>query len=92
MPVWTRPRRRNHPCRSWLDLGYWYVNFRLHSFNPYLRCGLVTGKDRREKADFIGAAGALEHLKNGPPRRRIGLIVDGAPARGMFSSKGYRNL
>ena len=43
---------------------------------------LFPGKDRREKGDFIGAAGVIEHLKNGPPRRRIGMIVDGAPARG----------
>ncbi|TFY77353.1 hypothetical protein EWM64_g6660 [Hericium alpestre] len=41
----------------------------------------VIGKDRREKADFIGAEGVLKHLKDGPPRRRVGLIVEGAPAR-----------
>ncbi|KLO07245.1 glycine cleavage system T protein [Schizopora paradoxa] len=41
----------------------------------------VVGKDRRERADFIGAQGVLAHLKNGPPRRRVGLIVEGAPAR-----------
>ncbi|EKM50836.1 uncharacterized protein PHACADRAFT_153081 [Phanerochaete carnosa HHB-10118-sp] len=41
----------------------------------------VIGKDRREKADFIGAAGVLQHLKDGPPRRRIGLVIEGAPAR-----------
>lgn len=41
----------------------------------------VVGKDRREKADFIGAAGVLQELKDGPARRRIGLVVDGAPAR-----------
>lgn len=31
----------------------------------------------------MGAAGVLEHLKNGPPRRRMGMIVEGAPARGQ---------
>ncbi|THH16851.1 hypothetical protein EW146_g3852 [Bondarzewia mesenterica] len=41
----------------------------------------VIGKDRREAADFIGAEGVLKHLKDGPPRRRVGLIIDGAPAR-----------
>ncbi|ETW78553.1 hypothetical protein HETIRDRAFT_103954 [Heterobasidion irregulare TC 32-1] len=41
----------------------------------------VIGKDRREAADFIGAESVLKHLKDGPPRRRVGLIVEGAPAR-----------
>ncbi|KZT00994.1 glycine cleavage system T protein [Laetiporus sulphureus 93-53] len=41
----------------------------------------VIGKDRRETATFIGAGGILKHLKEGPPRRRVGMIVEGAPAR-----------
>ncbi|KAI0364570.1 glycine cleavage system T protein [Pilatotrama ljubarskyi] len=41
----------------------------------------VIGKDRREKGGFIGAEGVQKHLKEGPPRRRVGLIVEGAPAR-----------
>lgn len=41
----------------------------------------VIGKDRRERGDFIGAEGVLKHLKDGPPRRRVGLVVEGAPAR-----------
>jgi len=42
----------------------------------------VIGKDRRERGDFIGASRVLEHLQKGKvPRKRIGLIVDGAPAR-----------
>ncbi|PIL27982.1 hypothetical protein GSI_09926 [Ganoderma sinense ZZ0214-1] len=41
----------------------------------------VIGKDRRETGDFIGAEGVRKHLKEGPPRRRVGLTVDGAPAR-----------
>ncbi|KAF8437655.1 hypothetical protein L210DRAFT_3631671 [Boletus edulis BED1] len=41
----------------------------------------LIGKDRRETGDFIGAAHVLKHLKEGPPRRRVGLIVEGAPAR-----------
>ncbi|TFK80591.1 glycine cleavage system T protein [Polyporus arcularius HHB13444] len=41
----------------------------------------VIGKDRRESGDFIGAEGVRKHLKEGPPRRRVGLTVEGAPAR-----------
>ncbi|EIW75330.1 glycine cleavage system T protein [Coniophora puteana RWD-64-598 SS2] len=41
----------------------------------------VIGKDRRENASFIGAQGVLKHLKEGPPRRRVGFVVEGAPAR-----------
>ncbi|KAI0057354.1 glycine cleavage system T protein [Artomyces pyxidatus] len=41
----------------------------------------VIGKDRRETADFIGAEFVLKQLMDGPPRRRVGLIVEGAPAR-----------
>jgi glycine cleavage system aminomethyltransferase T len=41
-------------------------------------------KDRREKADFPGAERILRELKEGPPRRRVGLVVEGAPARGAL--------
>ncbi|KAG2041322.1 glycine cleavage system T protein [Suillus americanus] len=41
----------------------------------------VIGKERKETGDFIGAEGVRKHLKDGPPRRRVGFIVDGAPAR-----------
>lgn len=41
----------------------------------------VIGKDRRESGDFIGAEGVRKHLKDGPPRRRVGLVVEGTPAR-----------
>ena len=30
--------------------------------------------------NFIGATHVLKHLKAGPPRRRVGLVVGGAPA------------
>jgi aminomethyltransferase len=41
----------------------------------------VIGKERRESGDFIGADGVRKHLVEGAPRRRVGLIVNGAPAR-----------
>ncbi|EMD39401.1 hypothetical protein CERSUDRAFT_82124 [Gelatoporia subvermispora B] len=41
----------------------------------------VIGKERRETGDFIGAEGVRKHLKDGPPRRRIGIVVEEAPAR-----------
>lgn len=41
----------------------------------------VIGKARKETGGFIGADLVLKHLKEGPPRRRVGFIVDGAPAR-----------
>ncbi|KAJ7879276.1 glycine cleavage system T protein [Mycena olivaceomarginata] len=41
----------------------------------------VVGKDRRETGTFIGADGVRQQLKEGPPRRRVGLVVDGAVAR-----------
>ena len=41
----------------------------------------VIGKDRRESADFIGAQPILDQLKNGPSRRRVGIISTGPPAR-----------
>ena len=42
---------------------------------------LSLGKDRRESGEFVGAEGVRKHLKEGPPRRRVGLFIDGAPAR-----------
>lgn len=41
----------------------------------------TVGKDRRATADFLGAERVLRELKEGPPRRRIGLVIEGAPAR-----------
>ncbi|KAF8521591.1 glycine cleavage system T protein [Hysterangium stoloniferum] len=51
----------------------------------------VIAKSRREAGDFIGAERVINHLKNGPPRRRVGFIVDEAPAREgaeIFSKDG----
>lgn len=39
------------------------------------------GKDRRAAADFLGASRVLKELKEAPPRRRVGLFVEGPPAR-----------
>lgn len=44
------------------------------------------GKERRETGDFIGAEGVRRHLKDGAPRRRVGLVVEGAPARREYLS------
>jgi len=50
--------------------------------NP-IEAGLtwVIPKERRETGEFIGAAGVRKALADGPARRRVGLIVEGAPAR-----------
>lgn len=39
-------------------------------------------KSRRETGGFLGAEHILPQIKGGVTRRRIGLIVEGAPARG----------
>lgn len=44
----------------------------------------VVAKDRREQGDFVGAERVLREIKEGPRRRRVGLIVEGAPARGEY--------
>ncbi len=49
------------------------------------------GKDRRAAGDFLGAERVLKELKDGPPRRRVGLFVDGGIARegaAIFSPEG----
>ena len=43
--------------------------------------GFAVSKRRREAADFPGATRILAERENGPSRKRVGLIVDGAPAR-----------
>ncbi|CAG8640303.1 1806_t:CDS:2 [Paraglomus brasilianum] len=39
------------------------------------------GKRRREEGGFIGAEKILPQIKDGVARRRVGLVVEGAPAR-----------
>lgn len=41
------------------------------------------GKRRREEGGFIGSDIILPQIKGGVPRRRVGLIIEGAPARGI---------
>lgn len=43
--------------------------------------GFAVSKRRREAADFPGAQRILAERENGPTRKRVGLIVQGAPAR-----------
>ncbi|MFK4812927.1 glycine cleavage system aminomethyltransferase GcvT [Devosia sp. ZW T5_3] len=43
--------------------------------------GFAVSKRRREVADFPGAARILAERENGPARKRVGLVVEGAPAR-----------
>ena len=42
---------------------------------------IVLVKERKEKGGFIGAEGVQQMIKDSPPRRRVGLFIDGAPAR-----------
>lgn len=67
-----------------------------HDLNPSVSpieaaLAWTVGKDRRAAGDFLGAERVLRELKEGPPRRRIGLIVDGGIAREgaqLFSEDG----
>lgn len=48
----------------------------------------LVSKDRRQRADFPGAERILAELSKdkGPKRRRVGLVIDGAPARGTWTT------
>ncbi|KAH9479139.1 putative aminomethyltransferase, mitochondrial [Psilocybe cubensis] len=46
----------------------------------------VIGKDRKVDGGFIGADIIQKQLKEGPTRRRVGLVVEGAPARRVVTS------
>jgi aminomethyltransferase len=43
--------------------------------------GFAVSKRRREASDFPGASRILRELNAGPERLRVGLLVEGAPAR-----------
>lgn len=66
-----------------LEAGMCLYGNDLHDDTTPVEAGLswVIGKDRREKGDFIGAEFVLRHLKDGPPRRRVGIVTDDVPAR-----------
>ncbi|EDR07385.1 uncharacterized protein LACBIDRAFT_250466, partial [Laccaria bicolor S238N-H82] len=66
-----------------LEAGMCLYGHDLDETTSPIEAGLswVIGKDRKEAGDFIGAEGVRQHLKDGPPRRRVGLVVEGAPAR-----------
>lgn len=64
---------------TWL-IGGWLAPGGVHALTRG-PCPRSVGKERRETGGFIGAEHVLKQLKEGPPRRRVGLIVEGAPAR-----------
>ncbi|KAM5541909.1 hypothetical protein V8D89_004638 [Ganoderma adspersum] len=60
------------PIGGWLNMGY-------RQAAPSSGLGFT-----REHGDFTGAEGVRKHLKNGLPRRRVSLTVDGTPARDWY--------
>lgn len=59
----------------------WVIGESCVEIKILFRQHISLGKERREKGGFIGAETILQQLKEGPSRRRVGLAVDGAPAR-----------
>lgn len=45
---------------------------------------MFSGKRRRQEANFPGAKVILEQLREKPPRKRVGIVSSGAPARGRL--------
>ena len=43
----------------------------------------LIGKRRRIEGGFLGAEHVIPQIKGGVMRRRVGLIIEGAPARGI---------
>ena len=55
----------------------------------------LIGKDRRQEGNFIGSETILEQLSRGPTKRRVGLIVEEAPAREgskIFDAEGKEEI
>ncbi|KAG5636789.1 hypothetical protein H0H81_006842 [Sphagnurus paluster] len=55
----------------------------------------VIPKERREVGGFIGAEGVQKVIKDGPSKRRVGLFIEGAPARQgakIFAPSGVEAL
>jgi len=61
---------------SWVIGAYTVRNTRINHSTDTLK-----GKDRRENGGFIGSETVLRQLKEGPSTRRVGLVIEGAPAR-----------
>jgi aminomethyltransferase len=64
----------------------WVIGMFYHYCTSWSRLTVSTfqGKERKENGTFIGAEGVRQHLKDGPPRRRVGMVVEGAPARRKY--------
>jgi hypothetical protein len=73
--TWTRPLLLSKRVCHGSSVGCTFSGLNL---NRTLRS---SGKERKEKGGFIGAEPVLKQLKDGPSRRRVGLIIEGAPAR-----------
>ncbi|KAG6909514.1 hypothetical protein DXG01_017071 [Tephrocybe rancida] len=50
----------------------------------------VISKERREVGGYIGAEGVKKVLKEGPSKRRVGLVIEGAPARPIHTTEGAK--
>lgn len=73
-----------------LEAGLCLYGHDLNESTSPIEAGLswVIGKERRtvgsDRANFIGAEAVLSQLEKGAQRKRVGFIVEGPPARGMF--------
>lgn len=74
MSLRTRSERRNITYRRRTYMDYW---FDLLS-GPLT---LSTGKRRRVEGGFLGAEFILPQIKDGVSKRRVGFVIEGAPAR-----------
>ncbi|RKP37560.1 hypothetical protein BJ085DRAFT_43133 [Dimargaris cristalligena] len=66
-----------------LEAGLCLYGHELDQNTTPVEAGLTwtIGKRRRQEGGFPGAEIILGQIKNNPPRRRVGLIVQGSPAR-----------
>ncbi|KAJ1928148.1 hypothetical protein IWQ60_002315 [Tieghemiomyces parasiticus] len=76
-----------------LEAGLCLYGHDLDATTTPVEAGLTwtIGKRRRQEGGFPGAEIILDQIKSGPPRRRVGLIVEGSPAREnsiIFSEQG----
>jgi len=61
-------------------MGHRYVVW-IHFLESSNFWNRFSGKDRRERGGFIGSETVLKQLQDGPSKRRVGMIVEEAPAR-----------